>query len=536
MARKKGGDEPAGESSTPASSLCDALLFTTLCIVGLPVDVLVKDGSVYSGVFHTACLQDGYGVVLKKARKIGKGKCDASLPTGAVIDTLVVLSADLAEIVVKDFLLPAEGIVGSVVDDGVEVASRDIESRACAGELERGADIMRSDSVIPIAMMDRIEGKESLSSPEDAIEVREVLAKPLERHGNQENICLENLQVEEPYLMPIVSVHARRVTECRGQGKRDCNHMDEIMHDRCCDCCLSPSYAVGCGCLATIPSWKGATESEDPACTSSPSSYANTSAISTSFASVSDDKASSYLHQSESTILSVSKKNTFGTISAKESKLNPSAKVFSPSFANSRSTSTTATPVVSPIYMPTSLPARPIAGVQSGIEISPFASLSSMPSKFVPYNSLVAGHGGIGAQYPRSVMGHASARQQPARFGAENHPVQTRPYVNPNPQTVMVGRMGQLVFVNPIIQDPIQGPQIISQGVPHSLLTSYQANMPKLQGTAAPPLQLCMTPHLVSGSNQPLMIPSNIPFTQPFPAIRPIMVPSGNGIFTGRLH
>lgn len=41
------------------------------------------------------------GVVLKKARKTGKGKCDASLPTGAVIDTLVVLSADLAEIVVK---------------------------------------------------------------------------------------------------------------------------------------------------------------------------------------------------------------------------------------------------------------------------------------------------------------------------------------------------------------------------------------------------------------------------------------------------
>ncbi|EHA8586431.1 hypothetical protein COCNU_scaffold000363G000030 [Cocos nucifera] len=151
MARKKGGDEPARESSTPAPSLSDGLLFTTLCIVGLPVDVLVKDGSVYSGVFHTACLQDGYGVVLKKARKkIGKGKCDASLPTGAVIDTLVVLSADLAEIVVKDFLLPAEGIVGSVVDDGVEVSARDIESRACVGELEGGADIMRFNSVTPI--------------------------------------------------------------------------------------------------------------------------------------------------------------------------------------------------------------------------------------------------------------------------------------------------------------------------------------------------------------------------------------------------
>lgn len=61
MAREKEGDEPARESSTAASPLSNALLFATLCIVGLPVDVLVKDGSVYSGVFHTACLQDGYG-------------------------------------------------------------------------------------------------------------------------------------------------------------------------------------------------------------------------------------------------------------------------------------------------------------------------------------------------------------------------------------------------------------------------------------------------------------------------------------------
>lgn len=41
--------------------------------------------------------------------------------------------------------------------------------------------------------MDQIEGKESLSSPktEDAKEVRGVLAKPLERDGCQETICLE---------------------------------------------------------------------------------------------------------------------------------------------------------------------------------------------------------------------------------------------------------------------------------------------------------------------------------------------------------
>ncbi|KAK7333529.1 hypothetical protein VNO80_30304 [Phaseolus coccineus] len=40
-------DSLADNHSSPSSdSLSEALLFTTMCIVGLPVDVHVKDGSV----------------------------------------------------------------------------------------------------------------------------------------------------------------------------------------------------------------------------------------------------------------------------------------------------------------------------------------------------------------------------------------------------------------------------------------------------------------------------------------------------------
>lgn len=56
----------------------------------------------------------------------------------------------LTALSLQDFLLPAEGIVGSIVDDGVQVAAWDIKSRACAGELDGGADTVRSDSVTPI--------------------------------------------------------------------------------------------------------------------------------------------------------------------------------------------------------------------------------------------------------------------------------------------------------------------------------------------------------------------------------------------------
>lgn len=51
-------------SSSSSSSLSDALLFATMCIIGLPVDVHVKDGSVYSGIFHTASVDKDYGAFL----------------------------------------------------------------------------------------------------------------------------------------------------------------------------------------------------------------------------------------------------------------------------------------------------------------------------------------------------------------------------------------------------------------------------------------------------------------------------------------
>lgn len=39
------------------ASFSDALLFATMCIVGLPVDVHARDGSIYSGIFHTASVE-----------------------------------------------------------------------------------------------------------------------------------------------------------------------------------------------------------------------------------------------------------------------------------------------------------------------------------------------------------------------------------------------------------------------------------------------------------------------------------------------
>lgn len=49
----------AGTKTQAQETLGEALVFAMLCIVGLPVEVQVKDGSVYSGIFHSANLSHG---------------------------------------------------------------------------------------------------------------------------------------------------------------------------------------------------------------------------------------------------------------------------------------------------------------------------------------------------------------------------------------------------------------------------------------------------------------------------------------------
>lgn len=56
-------DDRRSSSSSSSSIVNDALLLTTMCLIGLPVDVHIKDGSVYSGIFHTASVHDPYGML-----------------------------------------------------------------------------------------------------------------------------------------------------------------------------------------------------------------------------------------------------------------------------------------------------------------------------------------------------------------------------------------------------------------------------------------------------------------------------------------
>ncbi|KAB1227029.1 Polyadenylate-binding protein-interacting protein 3 [Morella rubra] len=60
-------NENSYSSPSSSSSLSEALILATVCIIGLPVDVHVNDGSIFSGLFHTACVEDEYGISSKLA-------------------------------------------------------------------------------------------------------------------------------------------------------------------------------------------------------------------------------------------------------------------------------------------------------------------------------------------------------------------------------------------------------------------------------------------------------------------------------------
>lgn len=93
----------------------------------------------------------------------------------------------------------------------------------------------------------------------------------------------------------------------------------------------------------------------------------------------------------------------FLLVALQEFKLNPGAKIFSPSFANQVSATPTMPTIANVACAPGNPPIVALAAAQPDIGISSFAPRSSPPSKFVPYSNLIAGTGGGVSQFSQPV-------------------------------------------------------------------------------------------------------------------------------------
>ncbi|KAJ1407919.1 Ataxin 2, SM domain [Sesbania bispinosa] len=483
-------------TSSSCASLSEALLFATMCIIGLPVDVHVKDGSIYSGIFHTASVDADYGIVLKKARMTKRGKGNTNVGEEGLIDTLVILSGDLVQVVAKGVMLPADGISGNITGDDEEAVVHNVccsENLTCEAENHTGP------------LMDVEKVNQSRQAGDDNSKVK--------ADDNRQKSEFVNEKIDEK----IQSLNLdHEIYTCRDQVE---------------------AVDLGSADMTSTPSDDGSFCNNAPA---SPNVNDHCSERSTSADSAATNSTQGVVELIEeshnlpaNSVETSALRGTDSTRNAKEFKLNPAAKIFSPSFVNPITATATLPTAANMVYIPNSSPVVPVATIQPEVGFNTFASRPSVPVKVAQYSNLIVGNGGSDSQFSQPIVGQLTHRTQPLRYAANYTPVLSEPaYLQPSSPAVMVGRSTQLVYVQPVSHDLIHGATAISPfSAARPLLNHVQ--FPKQQGgTVGQAMPVCVPPPVLTSGQQPFALQSHIPLLQPgFPVTRPISVPGPNGFY-----
>ncbi|CAF2028590.1 unnamed protein product [Brassica napus] len=181
------------DDNSPSSPLNETLLIATMCIVGLQVHVHVKDGSVFSGVFYTASFEDGFGIVLKNAKMTKKGKSKANVASGSVVETLVIMSPNIVQVVAEGVSLPSNVtgnnesvIVGSAMETLPRLCAakkNGIEGRGNHHRRQPGAKILKRNEHILDVHQEDIQSSssnlDSMSGRVRPIEEDKLMPKPI---------------------------------------------------------------------------------------------------------------------------------------------------------------------------------------------------------------------------------------------------------------------------------------------------------------------------------------------------------------------
>lgn len=540
------------DAAAAAAALGDALLFTTMCIIGMAVDVHAKDGSVYSGIFHTASVDKDYAIVLKKARMIKKGNLDANVLNGTLIETLIVHSEDLVQVVAKGVILPSDGMAGYVGGDDMEAAIGYVE---CS---DRDAEVVKTneskgnyENKIQLRLADKRENDFShscivrtanpvcshLEDYSERLDASNIAKTQMEEADNvfddgrhvgddsqeTQTGCHNPLKFQDKRTSGEAQDSSLSITSCEAESASAVHVLDGSMHLE-----LQGLPFGRSGAYEDQDQEKATTDGAALTVASQP----NISVASTP--SSINVKSESCLSASSNPFLLVPPKGSNVKRTAKESKLNPGAKLFSPSMLQHRTVTPPAVPNgASDPFMTRTYTMAPMATAREEVDGTSFAH-SSVPFKFVPFNNAAFAHGGNDGTYVQPVIGQVVNRTQPVRYTGQFQNLQTNyAYVHPNSHNVMLGR-GPLACMHPVSNDVVQSVSGFSPAAIRPVSTLHQVHPPKHQGNAsAQALQLCMNPPIMANVPQPFIIPSSIPISQPiFPVLRPIAIPGANGFLS----
>ncbi|CAN8273744.1 unnamed protein product [Cochlearia groenlandica] len=465
-------EEDEEDEDSSSSSLNESMLKATMCMIESKVHVHVNDGSVFSGIFYTASFDDGFGIVLKNAEITKKGTCKSNVASGSVVETLVVLSSNIVQIVAEGVSLPSI-FTGNNEGESVGAATETLPSelRLCA---DKKSKKFRNEGKGNSRR--RQAGAKILKRSEQTPEVHQENNVDIQSSSSRLNSMSERVKpVEEEKLMP-------------------------------------EPFSNGFQISAERP--------------------------------FSTDKSSSSTNADETSELSqglVASSNASVPIQvvekAKEFKLNPEAKIFSPSYPKRVSPSPAGMPDVgNNACVPKNTPMLPAPGaLYPEVGNNAYIPQASPPPKFVPYGNLTAGNAVGGFQFPQQMIGPTVSMAQPQRFTSQYQPLQASPmFINPNPPQVMATRIGQFVYIQPVSQNLVQVtpplPPMLSRPLPTANHVQYLKHQGKY--STGQPLQLCVSQPFMAGAMQPYGVSPQFPITQPpFPTNQPMAVSVPNGFF-----
>ncbi|XP_068659380.1 polyadenylate-binding protein-interacting protein 3-like [Aristolochia californica] len=100
----------------------DRLIFLTACLIGHCVEVQVKNGSLFSGIFHAANNERDFGIILKMARLVKDGSLRGPKSHPVSVSkppskTLIIPAKELVQIIAKDVLFSEDGLVNGYAHD-----------------------------------------------------------------------------------------------------------------------------------------------------------------------------------------------------------------------------------------------------------------------------------------------------------------------------------------------------------------------------------------------------------------------------------
>ncbi|KAK7325091.1 hypothetical protein VNO77_29167 [Canavalia gladiata] len=109
------GAVTGSKSCTYESPSHDRLVYVTTCLIGHQVEVQVKNGSVYSGIFHATNADKDFGIILKMARLTKDGslrgqKSGAEFVSKPPSKILIIPAKELVQVIAQDVAITRDGL------------------------------------------------------------------------------------------------------------------------------------------------------------------------------------------------------------------------------------------------------------------------------------------------------------------------------------------------------------------------------------------------------------------------------------------